>query len=341
MAGQAPGRLIRSVILITVLLQEYIYIANRGTAVGTDGEAKMLAIEMSGVYKTYAGASRPALEAVDLEVAAGERLGLIGANGSGKTTLMRLLMNFVLPERGSIRILGEKNLEKARRFMGFVPEGQEGMENFTPRELLRIAAKMYRLEKDRAEERIEEMLNFTGLSGVAGELLAGFSKGMAQRLQIGIALIHQPSILLLDEPMSGLDPGGQKDVRQVLARLSECTLVYASHNLEEIETFCTSAAILHRGEIIQRLNLQEIRQEIYTLEANPVALEILSHFPDLKPRLLLESRETVRLEFAADSGVIQKLLAALNERQVDIQRLRSRSVLEDYYHRYVAGAGEG
>ncbi len=300
----------------------------------------MLAIEMTGVSKTYSGAPRPALEAIDLEVAAGERLGLIGANGSGKTTLMRLLMNFVLPERGSIWILGEKNLEKARRFMGFVPERQEGMENFTPRELLRISAKMYRMEKNRAAERIEEMLNFTQLTGVAGELVAGFSKGMAQRLQIGIALIHQPRILLLDEPMSGLDPGGQKDVREVLARLSDRTLVYASHNLEEIETFCTAAAILQSGEIIQRLNLQEIRQEIYTLDASRPALEILLRFPDLKPRVLRETGETVRVEFAADSLKIQKLLAALNERRVDIQRLRSRSVLEDYYHRYVAGTGE-
>ncbi|MCK6620080.1 MAG: ABC transporter ATP-binding protein [Calditrichaceae bacterium] len=300
----------------------------------------MLAIEMTGVSKTYSGAPRPALEAVDLEVAAGERLGLIGANGSGKTTLMRLLMNFVLPERGSIRIMGERNLEKARRFMGFVPERQEGMENFTPRELLRIAARMYRMEKNRAAERIAEMLNFTQLSGFAGELVAGFSKGMAQRLQIGIALIHQPRILLLDEPMSGLDPGGQKDVREVLARLSDRTLVYASHNLEEIETFCTVVVILQGGRVIHRLNLQEIRQEIYTLDASRLALEILSHFPDLKPRVLRETGEKVRVEFAADYLKIQKLLAALNERRVDIQRLRSRSVLEDYYHRYVAGAGE-
>lgn len=300
----------------------------------------MLAIEMTGVSKTYSGAPRPALEAVDLEVAAGERLGLIGANGSGKTTLMRLLMNFVLPERGSIRIMGERNLEKARRFMGFVPERQEGMENFTPRELLRIAARMYRMEKNRAAERIAEMLKFTQLSGFAGELVAGFSKGMAQRLQIGIALIHQPRILLLDEPMSGLDPGGQKDVREVLARLSDRTLVYASHNLEEIETFCTAVVILQGGRVIHRLNLQEIRQEIYTLDASRLALEILSHFPDLKPRVLRETGEKVRVEFAADYLKIQKLLAALNERRVDIQRLRSRSVLEDYYHRYVAGAGE-
>lgn len=300
----------------------------------------MVAIEMIRVSKTYSGSSRPAVEAIDLEVAAGERLGLIGANGSGKTTLMRLLMNFVLPERGSIRILGESNLEKARKFIGFVPERQEGMENFTPRELLRIAARMYRVEKNQAVQRIEEMLDFTQLGGVAGELVSGFSKGMAQRLQIGIALIHQPRILLLDEPMSGLDPGGQKDVREVLSRLSDRTLMYASHNLEEIETFCTAVAILREGKLVQRLNLQEIREEIYTLEAGRSALEILSRFPELKPRVLEETGGTMRMEFAADSAAMQKLMAALNEQRVEIQRLRSRSVLEDYYHRYVAGAGD-
>lgn len=314
--------------------------ANGAEPAGADSEAKMVAIEMIRVSKTYSGSSRPAVEAIDLEVAAGERLGLIGANGSGKTTLMRLLMNFVLPERGSIRILGESNLEKARKFIGFVPERQEGMENFTPRELLRIAARMYRVEKNQAVQRIEEMLDFTQLGGVAGELVSGFSKGMAQRLQIGIALIHQPRILLLDEPMSGLDPGGQKDVREVLSRLSDRTLMYASHNLEEIETFCTAVAILREGKLVQRLNLQEIREEIYTLEAGRSALEILSRFPELKPRVLEETGGTMRMEFAADSAAMQKLMAALNEQRVEIQRLRSRSVLEDYYHRYVAGAGD-
>jgi ABC-2 type transport system ATP-binding protein len=298
----------------------------------------MFAVEINNVSKTYLKASRPAVQDVQLQISSGERIGLIGANGSGKTTLLRLLMNFVLPDRGSIRILGESNLEKARRFIGFVPERQEGMENFTPRELLQISAKMYGMSGSFAGQRIEELLTFAELRGVADELLSDFSKGMAQRVQICIALIHQPQILLLDEPMSGLDPSGQKDIKDLLLRLTDLTLIYASHNLEEIETFCSSVLIIHEGKIVKQLNLEEIGQEIFTIEMDRPTTAVMERFADLKPRVLSENAIQIEVQIITDSDSIQKFIAALNDQQVNIRRLRSRSILEEYYHQYVMSA---
>jgi ABC-type multidrug transport system ATPase subunit len=161
---------------------------------------------------------------------------------------------------------------------------------------------------------------------------------MAQRVQICIALIHQPQILLLDEPMSGLDPGGQRDAKELMRRLTDLTMIYASHNLEEIETFCSSVIIIHEGKIVKQLNLEELRQEIFTIEIDRPAADIMEKFADLKPKVLSEKSDQVEVQIITDSDTIQKFITALNEQRLSIRRLRSRSILEEYYHQYVVSA---
>ena len=170
-------------------------------------------IKVQNASKTYLHSGKPALLDVSLDIVDGERVGLVGSNGSGKTTLFRLLMNFIRPDLGTIAIKGHSNLEVARRFIGYVGESQSGLENFTPRELFESAAKMYGMNSQQSEERAKELLAFSGLGGVANDLIEGFSKGMAQRAFIGLGIVHEPDILLLDEPMSGLDQKAQDDVR--------------------------------------------------------------------------------------------------------------------------------
>jgi ABC-2 type transport system ATP-binding protein len=138
--------------------------------------------------------------------------------------------------------------------------------------------------------------------------------------------------------MSGLDPGGQRDVKEVLLRLKDWTMIYASHNLEEIETFCTSVIIIHEGKIVKQLKLEEIRQEIFTIEADRAAAGILENFTNLKPKIVSESFNKVKIQLISDSDTIQKFIAALNEQNLSIRRLRSRSILEEYYHQYVVSA---
>ncbi|MCB0304092.1 MAG: ABC transporter ATP-binding protein [Calditrichaeota bacterium] len=295
-------------------------------------------IEMKSVSKTYRQAARPAVEGVSIQISPGDKVGLIGANGSGKTTLMRLLLNFIIPDSGEVYILGSSDLEKARKSIGYVPEHQEGMENFSPRELLEFAAQMHGFTLAEKAGRIDELLAFANLSEVADELLAGFSKGMIQRVQICIALIHDPPILLLDEPMSGLDPGGQKDVRDIILRLKELTMIYASHQLSEIERFCNRVIFIHDGHILHQSGLSEIAAEVFTLELTRPALEVLPQFPGLQPEISEGPGERVEVRLTATADEIQNLIAALNVREIKILRLRSRGILEDLYHRYVTQA---
>lgn len=295
-------------------------------------------IEMRSVCKTYRQAARPAVEDISLQISPGDKVGLIGANGSGKTTLMRLLLNFIVPDSGEVQILGSRDLERARRFIGYVPEHQEGMENFSPRELLEFAVQMHGFKLAEKAGRIEELLAFANLSEVADDLLAGFSKGMIQRVQICIALIHDPPILLLDEPMSGLDPGGQKDVRDIILRLRDLTMIYASHQLSEIERFCSRVIFIHGGRMLHQSGLSELAAEVFTLELTRPGLEVLPQFAALQPEISEGPGDRVEVRLTATADEIQDLIAALNARGTKILRLRSRGVLEDLYHRYVAQA---
>ncbi len=292
-------------------------------------------IEMQNVSKKYRLAEHPAVRQINLSIFEGQRVGLIGANGSGKTTLMRLMLNFVKPDEGIVRVMGHSDLERARQHIGFVPERQEGLENFTPRELLEIAARMHLLSARETEKRLAELLTFAGLNEVADQLIADFSKGMAQRVQICLALLHRPKILLLDEPMSGLDPGGQKDVRDLLQRLSAITLVYASHQLGEIEMFCDTVTILHKGVIKQQVSLAEIDREIFTVELPPEARPLVAAFFGENITWLEEKPNLLKIQFTARPDTFKKFAAALHEKNLEIRRLRSSSILEDLYHRYV------
>ncbi len=292
-------------------------------------------IELRDVSKKYHLAENPAIKNVSLEIRERERLGLVGANGSGKTTLMRLMLSFVLPDSGEIRIMGYDDIEKARQNIGFVAERQEGLENFTPRELLKISARMHGLDGAESAGRIDSLLRFAEISEVGDQLIADFSKGMAQRVQICLALLHQPKILLLDEPMSGLDPGGQKDVRQMLEKIKDITLVFASHNLDEIESFCNSVVFLDHGEIVARKKLTEIHKVVFTLETTPAAKPLLFKYFDSTLQMLAEKSNHLKVRFEADSDVFQKFAAELTESGLEIKRLRSTGILENLYHQYV------
>ena len=296
---------------------------------------KLSAIQVQNLNKTYPHADRPALENVSITINEGDRVGLIGGNGSGKTTLLRLIMNFLVPDSGSITIFGEGDLEKARRYLGFLPERQTGLENFTPRELLKLSARMYSLSMDKAQTRMVDLLRMTELTEVADKLMSGYSKGMAQRVQICNALLHDPPVLLLDEPMSGLDPGGQREVGSILKKLDSLTLIYATHQLEEIENFCTSAIILHRGKLIQQVDLRAVSEEVYTVDISSAGVQVLEQVDNLDVVKLSENSEFTRVQFQSNPDQAQAILARLSDAGESVQRLRSRGVLEELYHEYV------
>jgi ABC-2 type transport system ATP-binding protein len=292
-------------------------------------------ITVQNVSKTYSHSNKPALLDVSLVIAEGDRVGLVGSNGSGKTTLLRLLMNFISPDCGTITIKNLSNLEDARRFIGYVGESQSGLESFTPRELFETAAKMYGMNSKQSGQRATELLAFSGLDAAANELIAGFSKGMAQRAFIGLAIVHEPEILLLDEPMSGLDQKAQDDIRDLLRRLTNKTLVYASHNLDEIEEYASSVVFMHEGRIVQQLQLAELNHEVFLLKIDRAIKPLLNEFDHLNARITRETSSGLELKLTADSSCFQDFIDFCRDKGIHIHRIRSSSLLEDLYDKYV------
>ena len=226
-------------------------------------------------------------------------------------------------------------MEVARRFIGYVGESQSGLENFTPRELFESAAKMYGMNSQQSEERAKELLAFSGLGGVANDLIEGFSKGMAQRAFIGLGIVHEPDILLLDEPMSGPDQKAQDDVRVLLRKITNKTLIYASHNLDEIEEFASAVVFMHEGKVVGQLQLAELNREVFRLDIDPAIKPLLNGFDHLDACITGESSSAIELKLTADASSFQDFIDFCKEKGIQIRRIRSRSLLEDLYNKYV------
>lgn len=298
-----------------------------------------LMIEVENLKKTYAGQPQPALDGISFSVRENERVGIIGANGSGKTTLFRSIINLVHPESGFVKIIGSTDLENSKQYFGFVPEHQQGLENFTPGELLTLAGEMYGLKRDRIGEKSKQLLIWVALRDQKDNLVAGFSKGMMQRLQVALALIHDPPILLLDEPMSGLDPLGQKMLRGLLKDLDNRTLLYASHNLAEVEDICDRIIILHQGKMMSDRPVEMDTEAIITLEAGQSLDKVLTAFPEIKVRDQHRKNLTFVYEIQASASQFQDFLAVCKEKNLPVLRFRSRSMLEDIYEKFVKSGG--
>ncbi|MCC9599452.1 ABC transporter ATP-binding protein [Stieleria sp. JC731] len=193
-----------------------------------------------------------AVRGVSLQAYAGEVFGLLGPNGAGKTTLIKMLLGVVQPSAGTATLFGQAiGSSAARRRVGYLPESLRVDRHHTARSALQYYGRMSRMDASTIRSRSDELLKLVGLEGRDRESVKRFSKGMYQRLGLAQALLHDPDLLVLDEPTDGLDPVGRNEVRKVIDRLRESgkTIFLNSHILQEVELVCTRVAILARGEI--------------------------------------------------------------------------------------------
>jgi ABC-2 type transport system ATP-binding protein len=292
-------------------------------------------IQVSQISKVYRGRSNYALDSITFSIHADEKIGLIGANGSGKTTLFRLLLNLLHRTSGSIEIMGEYNLENAKKHIGFVSEYQEGLENFTPTEILEFSGKMAGMQTANISERIDELMSWSSLDTHKNELISTLSKGMRQRLLLASAMIHEPQILLLDEPMSGLDPKSQRNFLELLQRLEHFTIIYASHQLSEIEDICDRIIFFHEGKLVKDIYLKDIQEAIYIIVADSRIQEITSKLSSVKVKDTSHFDDKIRLEITATPEQFQEILALCQEGKIKLERIKSKSMLEDLYNQYV------
>ncbi len=217
----------------------------------------MPAIETFELEKTYTVGfwrkhPRCALRPLSLTVEEGEVFGYLGPNGAGKTTTLKLLMGLMFPTAGSARILGlPVDDPRVKAQIGFLPEQPYFYDYLTARELLEYYAQLSGVESRQCGRRAAAVLERVRLSDVAGVQLRKFSKGMLQRVGIAQAILHDPRVVFLDEPMSGLDPVGRREVRDLIGSLKQegKTVFFSTHILSDAEALCDRVAILHKGEL--------------------------------------------------------------------------------------------
>jgi ABC-2 type transport system ATP-binding protein len=217
----------------------------------------MTAIETINLEKTYAvgfwrKTPRVALRPLNLAVAEGEVFGFLGPNGAGKTTTLKVLMGLVFPTGGTARILGKDiNDSEIKAQIGFLPEQPYFYDYLTAKELLEYYAQLSGVEAKERDRKIDAMLERVGLKDAARVQLRKFSKGMLQRVGLAQAILHDPKVVFLDEPMSGLDPMGRREVRDLIEELKQQgkTVFFSTHILSDAEALCDRVAIIHQGEL--------------------------------------------------------------------------------------------
>ena len=217
----------------------------------------MPAIEIQGLCKTYSvgflrKTERVALKPLQLTVEDGEVFGYLGPNGAGKTTTLKLLMGLIFPTAGSARVLGmDWRDPQVKTQIGYLPEQPYFYDHLTARELLDYYGQLSGMDGKGRGERVQRVLARVGMAESADVQLRKFSKGMLQRVGIAQAILHDPKLVFLDEPMSGLDPMGRMEVRDLIQSLKDegKTVFFSTHILADAEALCDRVAVLNRGEL--------------------------------------------------------------------------------------------
>ncbi len=220
----------------------------------------MDAISIENVTKSYDAVT--AVSGVNLQVREGAILGLLGPNGAGKTTTIRMVMNILVPDEGTIRVLGEPVSDKTREIIGYLPEERGLYPRMQVRSLIVFLGALRGLTEDEAGRRALEWLERFELSEWADKKLVDLSKGMQQKVQFITAVIHRPPLVILDEPFSGLDPVNAATVKDIMLEMRSqgSTIVLSTHRMEQVEKMCDSICLINKGRNILDGELRAIKQ---------------------------------------------------------------------------------
>lgn len=225
-------------------------------------EPAVAVTELSKVFPVpFSKRAVVAVQDLNLQIAPGEVYGLLGPNGSGKSTTLKMILGLVTPTRGKAEIFGRASSDVAsREAVGFLPESPYFYKYLTGAETLRFYGKLCGLRGDHLRRRIEELLELVGLASAADRRLSGYSKGMLQRIGLAQALINEPRLLVLDEPTAGVDPGGSRDMRDLILNLKErgITVLLSSHLLEQVQEVCDRIGILANGVLVREGRIDEL-----------------------------------------------------------------------------------
>jgi ABC-2 type transport system ATP-binding protein len=281
-------------------------------------------LEVSHLSKTFG--KQQALKDVSFSVKPGSPFGLLGPNGAGKSTTMKILTGIIKADSGSANLLGKSVLtdkDVVAKNVGYVPQEITLYEEFTGYENLRFFGEMYGVKGRLLKSRIEKVLEDTGLMDRAHDKVKTYSGGMKRRINIGCALLHQPKLLILDEPTVGIDPQSRNRIFEMIRALNEqgVTIIYSTHYMEEVETLCDEVAIMDHGEVMAQGPLGELLEQHGRKAIYLEALELDDYLP--LPLITKGYREGAGwiLETEKPQQLMQLLLKEANERHWDIKQL--------------------
>jgi ABC-2 type transport system ATP-binding protein len=306
------------------------------------------AIDVRQLHKKYtegfiARKSFHALKGIDLQVKRGEVFGLLGPNGAGKTTLIKTLLGIVRRSSGEAFLLGEAaGTREARRKIGYLPENLTFPAHHTATRALRFYGRLSQLSEPTIRQRSAELLELVGLAGRERELARTYSKGMRQRLGLAQAMLHEPELLILDEPTDGLDPVGRSEIRKLINGLKDQgkTVFLNSHILQEVELVCDRVAILAGGQLRGVGTPHELTQQFHGAIVTRVRMELSGDSAEIEKLRAHDNYELDplpdgRWQFSAgveSQAEVDALVDRLRDAQISIRQLeRTRLSLEEVF----------
>ena len=278
------------------------------------------AVQIIGLTRTYGAMT--ALNALDLSIHRGDLFGFIGSNGAGKTTTLRILATFLTPSAGQAIVLGHdvvKEADAVRHLIGYMPDFFGVYKDMEVTEYLDFFGACYRIPTAQREKTVSDVLELVGLSEKKGALIGALSRGMQQRLGLARVLIHDPQVLLLDEPASGLDPRARIEMMAILQELQRLgkTIIISSHILSELQTLCNRVAIIEKGKLIYSGPVQGVRDQLSTgriiwakVSTDPgQALELLHACPEISEAVALDGQLKITLvDHETDHSIVAETL---------------------------------
>ncbi len=308
------------------------------------------AITLANVTKILAG--RQILKNISFAAESGDIFGYLGPNGAGKTTTIRVILGLFPANSGKAFILGKDvRCDDAREKVGFVLEADGLYDNMTAYENLSYYCQIYGMPSALESKRIDEMLELVELTDRAGDKVSSYSKGMRQKLALARSMVHEPDLLIFDEPTAGVDPTGQMEVRQIILNLAQRgkTIFLSSHNLDEVQRICNRIALIDQGEIKLYGELEKLRRDmgrreviietgITTTEEARLLDGLVAELEAL-PYVTSCRREAQKLRLQLDGrGDVSEIVAMLSQKSIGVEEVRKGEIsLEEIYAKVTKG----